>query len=175
MTSPGTTSTDQTSSEAQSTGPAFSSRKPRMNHVAMSLSPDELDEEHRKLRADFLADVFGFYDLPMLTQDRYRQVFQVHNIEQFVFLIADDPPMTCARLDHFGLSVGAESELDDILARAKAWQARDNRVEIVDKAVDDHGMLAITSIYIRYLLPMMIEIQWWDFKDMPRTEAKGAA
>ena len=162
------TSTDQTSSEAQSTGPDFSSRKPRMNHVAMSLSPDELDEEHRRLRADFLADVFGFYDLPMLTQDRYRQVFQVHNIEQFVFLIADDPPMTCARLDHFGLSVGAESELDDILARAKAWQARDDRVEIVDKAVDDHEMLAITSIYVRYLLPMMIEIQWWDFKGMER-------
>ena len=127
-----------------------------------------LDEEHRKLRADFLGDVFGFYDLPMMTQDRKRQVFQVHNIEQFVFLIADDPPMTCARLDHFGLSVGAEAELDEILARARAWQERDDRVDIIDKKVDDHGMLAITSIYVRYLLPMMIEIQWWDFKGMPR-------
>ena len=162
------TSTDQTAGETQSTGPTFSSRKPRMNHVAMSLAPGDLDEEHRKLRADFLADVFGFYDLPMLTQDRYRQVFQVHNIEQFVFLIADDPPMSCARLDHFGLSVGAESELDDILARAKAWQARDDRVEIVDKQVDDHGMLAITSIYVRYLLPMMVEVQWWDYKELPK-------
>jgi hypothetical protein len=25
-------------------------------------------------------------------------------------------------------------------------------------------MLAITSFYVRYLLPMMVEIQWWDFK-----------
>ena len=25
-------------------------------------------------------------------------------------------------------------------------------------------MLAITSIYVGYLLPMMIEIQWWDYK-----------
>ena len=71
-------------------------------------------------------------------------MFQVHNIEQFVFLIADDPPMTCPRLDHFGFSVGAEAELDDILARAKACQARDDRVDIIDKHVDDHGMLAIT-------------------------------
>ena len=31
-------------------------------------------------------------------------------------------------------------------------------------------MLAITSIYVRYLLPMMIEIQWWDFKGMPRAD-----
>ena len=106
-----------TSTETQPAGPTFASRKPRMNHVAMSLAPEMLDEEHRKLRADFLGDVFGFYDLPMLTEDRHRQVFQVHNIEQFVFLIADDggQAMECPRLDHFGLSVGAESELDDIL------------------------------------------------------------
>ena len=31
-------------------------------------------------------------------------------------------------------------------------------------------MLAITSIYVRYLLPMMIEIQWWDFKDADATQ-----
>jgi hypothetical protein len=159
-----------TSTETQPAGPEFASRKPRMNHVAMSLSPEMLDEEHRRLRGEFLSDVFGFYDLPMLTEDKHRQVFQVHNIEQFVFLIADDPPMTCARLDHFGLSVGAEEELDEILARARKWKARDDRVEIIDKKTDDHGMLAITSIYIRYLLPMMIEIQWWDFKGMPRAD-----
>ena len=28
-----------------------------------------------------------------------------------------------------------------------------------------HGVLAITSIYIGYLLPMLVEIQWWDYKD----------
>ena len=36
---------------------------------------------------------------------------------------------------------------------------------VVDKHVDDHGMLAITSIYVRYLLPMMCEIQWWDYHE----------
>jgi len=148
-------------------GPEFTSRKPRFNHVAMSLAADELDEEHRKLRADFYADVFGFYDLPMLTLDRKRQVFQVHSIEQFVFLIAEDDgsKMECPRLDHFGLSVGAEEELDAILAKAREWQARDDRVDIIDKKTDDHGMVAITSIYVRYMLPMMLEIQWWSFSE----------
>ena len=64
--------------------------------------------------------------------------------------------------------------LAEILARAKKWKERDDRVEIIDKKVDDHGMLAITSIYIRYLLPMMIEIQWWDFKGMPRADEAAA-
>jgi len=148
------------------TGPSFTSRAPRFNHVAMSLAPDELDDEHRTRRAEFYGDVFGFTDLPMMTIDRKRQVFSVHQVEQFVFLIADDDGgvMTCPRLDHFGLSVGTEAELDDILARARAWRERDPRVDIIDKSTDDHGMLAITSIYVRYLLPMMVEIQWWDYK-----------
>jgi len=148
-------------------GPEFTGRKPRFNHVAMSLTSEMLDEEHRKLRADFYGDVFGFFDIPVMTIDRKRQVFQVHNIEQFVFLIADDSgdAMVCPRLDHFGLSVANESELDDMLARANAWQLRDDRVDIIDKKVDDHGMLAITSIYVSYLLPMMCEIQWWDYHE----------
>jgi hypothetical protein len=107
----------------------------------------------------------------MLTEDRHRLVFQVHTIEQFLFLIADEPPMTCPRLDHYGLSVETEAELDAVLARAKAFREHDDRVDIVDKQVDDHGMLAITSIYIGYLLPMMVEIQWWDFKDGGRAGA----
>ena len=139
-------------------------RPPRFNHVAMSVPSTLLEPAGREELTAFYADVFGWQELPTETVDGQKLVFGVHTVEQFVFLIADDPPMTCARLDHFGLSVGAESELDDILARAKAWQARDDRVEIVDKQVDDHEVLAITSIYIRYLLPMMIEIQWWDFK-----------
>ena len=157
-----------TSTEATSIGPRFGARKPRLNHVAMSLAPDTLDEEHRRLIVEFYSDVFGFVELPMLTEDRRRLVLQVHNIEQFLFLIAEDEPMACPRLDHWGVSVGEEAELDDILARARVWQARDDRVDIIDKKTDDHGMLAITSIYVRYLLPMMLEVQWWDYKDTPK-------
>ena len=56
--------------------------------------------------------------------------------------------MTCPRLDHYGFSVGTEAELDEMLERAKAFQTRRPRVDIVDKHVDDHGMLAITSFYV---------------------------
>jgi hypothetical protein len=144
--------------------PEFASRHPRFNHVAMSLPPELLDEEHRTLLKNFYGEVFGWHELPTLTDDRKRLVFQAYTIEQFVFLIADEPPMVCPRLDHFGLSVGAESELDDILNRARAFKARDDRVDIIERKVEDHGMIAITSMYVRYLLPMMVEVQWWDHK-----------
>ncbi|MBK5287847.1 MAG: hypothetical protein JJE46_05200 [Acidimicrobiia bacterium] len=140
-------------------------RPPRFNHVAMSVPSTLLEASGRTELTAFYSDVFGWNELPTETIDGRRLIFGVHTIEQFVFLIADDSPMTCPRLDHYGLSVGTEAELDAVLARAKSWQARDDRVDIIDKKTEDHGMLAITSIYVRFLLPMMVEIQWWDFKE----------
>jgi hypothetical protein len=140
-------------------------RKPRFNHVAMSLPSDLLGAAHREEIVRFYHEVFGWDEIPMMTVDERRLVLSVYTTEQFVFLIADDSPMTCPRLDHYGISVGTEAELDGMLDRAKAFQQHDERVDIIDKKVEDHGMLAITSCYVRYLLPMMVEVQWWDWKD----------
>jgi hypothetical protein len=140
-------------------------RTPRFNHVAMSLPADLLGEEGRRDIVRFYDEVFGWKELPTETVDRKKLVLSAYTYEQFVFLIADDPPMSAPRLDHFGMSVGTEQELDEMLARAKAFHARDDRVDIVDKELTDHGMLAITSFYVRYLLPLMVEVQWWDFKE----------
>jgi hypothetical protein len=143
-------------------------RAPRFNHVAMSIPPDLLGDEGRRDIVHFFDEVFGWKELPTETVDRKKLVLSAYTYEQFVFLIADDPPMACPRLDHFGMSVEKEQELDDMLARAKAFQACDDRVDIVDKELTDHGMLAITSFYVGYLLPMMVEVQWWDFKEAER-------
>jgi predicted enzyme related to lactoylglutathione lyase len=139
-------------------------RTPRFNHVAMSVPSELLAEDGRRDLVRFYDEVFGWKELPTETVDGKKLVLSAYTYEQFVFLIADDPPMSCPRLDHFGMSVETEQELDDMLARAKTFRTRDDRVDIVDREVTDHGMLAITSFYVRYLLPMMVEIQWWDFK-----------
>ena len=140
-------------------------RNPRFNHVAMSLPAELLGEEHRSEITRFYDEVFGWKELPMMTEDRHRLVLSCHTYEQFVFLIAEDSPMKCARLDHYGISVETEEELDAMLASAKAFAANDDRVDLIDKKTEDHGMLAITSFYVGYLLPMMVEVQWWDFKE----------
>jgi hypothetical protein len=140
-------------------------RTPRFNHVAMSMPSELLGADSRELITRFYDEVFGWKEIPQMTDDGRRLVLSCYTYEQFVFLIAEDDPMTCARLDHFGISVATEAELDEILARAQAFQERDDRVEIIDKTTDDYEMLAITSIYVRYVLPMMVEVQWWDFKD----------
>ncbi|MHB8670999.1 MAG: VOC family protein [Acidimicrobiales bacterium] len=138
-------------------------RAPRFNHVAMSVPADLLDEAGRAALVAFYGEVFGWEELPTETVDRHRLVLRAHSHEQFVFLIADEEPMACPRLDHFGLSVGSMEELDDTLARARAYQARDGRVEVIDKRTEDHGVLKLTGFYVRYLLPLMIEVQHFDY------------
>ena len=98
------------------------------------------------------------------TKDGKILVLQCHQYDQFVFLIADDNPMSCPHLDHFGLSVGTVEELDAMLERAKAYQAHDDRVRIIDRKVERYEAgLALTSFYVGYLLPMMVEIQHYDW------------
>jgi hypothetical protein len=136
-------------------------RSPRFNHVAMSVAPELLDGELKADLIRFYSDVFGWTHLDMMDTPRQRLVFQTYSLEQFVFL-HDEPPMQCQRLDHYGFSVGTESELDEILARAIAFRDHDSRVDIIDKHRDDFGPIGITACYIGYVLPMMVEVQWWD-------------
>ncbi len=134
-------------------------RKPRFNHVAMSLPADALDDQGRTDIARFYEEVFGWTEIPQMTEDRKRLVLSAYRYDQFVFLIADKPHMTGPRMDHFGMGVDTIEELDEILERAKAYKEKDDRVDIVDKTSDSYGPVTITSFYVGYLLPMMVEVQ----------------
>ena len=49
-----------------------------------------------------------------------------------------------------------------MLARAKAYRERDDRVEIIDHEVEDHTALKLHNFYVRYLFPLMVEIQHYE-------------
>jgi len=132
---------------------------PRFNHVAMSVPSDLLDEQGRAELVDFYREVFGWEELPTETIDRRQLVLSAYRYDQFVFLVGDDDPMACPGGDHFGMGVETIDELDAILERARAYQARDERVEIVDKNTEHHPGLDLTSFYVRFRLPLMVEVQ----------------
>ena len=136
---------------------------PKMNHVAMSVAPDQLDETGRADLCRYFKEVLGFDELPMMTEDRHRLVFSCVHWEQFIYLIAEDDPMKAPRLDHSGFSVSSREELDAAWERAVAFRETDPRVDIIDPSVDDQKVVKIHSIYLGYLLPMMIELQYWEF------------
>ena len=105
----------------------------------MSVPGDLLDEENRASITKFYGEVFGFEEHAMLTADRKRLVLGACRADQFLYIIANDDPMICPRLDHWGMSVESEEQLDLYLDRAKKFREEDSRVDIVDKHVEDYS------------------------------------
>jgi hypothetical protein len=146
------------------TGPVFA-KPPHLNHVALSVPADLLDADGRGALTAFYGDVFGFEEYPELTQDRHRLVFRAHAHEQFVFLVANDEPMTAPRLDHFGLSVSSLAEFEEVARRAAAWKAREpDDVDLIEPTFEEYvGALRLHSFYVRYRLPLMVETQHFEY------------
>ena len=135
--------------------------------MALSVPAELLGEAGRTDLINFYSEVFGWQEYPTETVDGKQLVLGAYTYDQFVFLIADDEPMRAPRLDHFGLGVATEDELDTFYQRALAYRERDDRVDIIAKQVEQHPGLAITNFYVGYLLPMMVEVQHFEFDAAP--------
>ena len=138
-------------------------RKPRFNHVAMSVPAELLSKAGRAELLRFYEDVFGWTEIPSLTEDDKRLVLQAYRNDQFVFLVADPKPMTFPGMDHFGMSVGSLQELEGLLERARKFKEQDDRVEIIERNTDDFKVVKLHNFYVRYRLPLMIEVQYYDW------------
>ena len=134
----------------------------RFNHVAMSVPADLLDADGRAAITRFYGEVFGWREHPTMTEDRKRLVMGVHSYDQFVFVIADEQPMQAPRGDHFGMAVDSLEELKEVLRRAEAFAADDERVSVIGYDIEDFGVLKLHSFYVRYLLPLMVEVQYFE-------------
>jgi hypothetical protein len=132
--------------------------RPVLNHVAVTMPAELLDERGRKEIVDFYGEVFGWQ--PFDTNEESNPlVMGTGPFGQFVYLVAGDPPLVPGSFDHFGLMVETEAELDEILARAKRYRDRDDRVRIVEKKSDvpqksSIGYTTLTNCYIGFVLPL---------------------
>jgi hypothetical protein len=138
---------------------------PRFNHVAMSLPAEALDEAGRAALLRFYGDVFGWTEMPTMTVDRERLVLRCHSHEQFVFLHAAAEPMRCGEMEHWGVSVATPGELDALLDAAQKFRETDGAVEILDRKTEDFTVLKLHSFYVRYRLPLMVEVQCYEWAE----------
>jgi hypothetical protein len=143
--------------------PFYPTGHPRFNHVALSLPVDLLGPEGREDICRFFDEVLGFTELPTMTEDGRRLVLSCVHWDQFIYLIAEDAPMQCPRMDHFGFSVGSLEELHGIADRAKRFRTADERLDLIDIQADDQKVVTIHSLYLHYILPMMCEFPYWEF------------
>ena len=137
--------------------------RPRLNHVALSMAKDVLDDEGRAAILDFYGDVFGWTEGDNTGEDGNPLILYTGAPAEFIYLLPSDEPLTAPALDHFGLQIASLAELHEIVERAKRREQNEDRVRIVDvHARTTHGPTSeytLTSAYIGFVLPLMIELQ----------------
>ena len=154
------------------THPFYPGGNPRFNHVAMSVPADLLDAANRARPRALLPRGLGFDELddddrgPAPADLQLRPLGPVHLPDR------RGRPDAAARAWTTSASRSAP-EPSSTPRGSGPWPSatNDDRVDLVDPAVDDQGMVKIHSIYLGYLLPMMCEFQYWEFAELNRRVA----
>ena len=137
---------------------------PRINHVAISVDADVLNEEGRAALLDFYSEVFGWTEGDNSTEKGNPLILYTGEWRQFLYLLpANDQFMVTPDMDHFGIEVSSKAELLELLERVKAYHRKDDRVRIteVETMVTHHNdaEYTLTNVYLWYLIPLWIELQ----------------
>ncbi len=137
---------------------------PRINHVAISVDADVLNDEGRAALLDFYSEVFAWTEGDNSTEKGNPLILLTGSWRQFLYLLpAKDEYMVTPNMDHFGMEVSSKEELFEILDRVKVYQGKDDRVAFTDVGtmVTQHndGQHTLTNVYIKFLIPLWIELQ----------------
>jgi catechol 2,3-dioxygenase-like lactoylglutathione lyase family enzyme len=138
-------------------------RVPTLNHVAITMDPALLSDHGRAELLDFYGDVFGWIEGDNTGELGNPLILYTGAFGQFVYLLPGDPYLRAPAMDHFGVQVSSIAQLEAIVARAKARQARDERVTLIDvHSRTTPGPTAdytLTSAYIGFVMPLLVELQ----------------
>ena len=132
--------------------------KVRFNHMELTMEPGTLDETCRAEIDAFYGDVFGWEgkDVPILGQMGH---FIRVDDDQFLLLTEQRKFMQSPGYDHLGLLMDTRAEVDEHLEKCRAWQARDERVQIKEYEDLVAGSTVVHAFYVRYLLPIWFDVQ----------------
>ncbi len=137
---------------------------PRINHVAMSVDADVLNDEGRAALLDFFSEIFGWSEGDNSTEKGNPLILYTGVLGQFLYLLpTKDEFMVTPNMDHFGMEVSSKGELLELLERVRQYQSKDERVRISDIGTMitryNNNEYTLTNVYIWFLLPLWIELQ----------------
>ncbi len=137
---------------------------PRINHVAISVDAELMDDAGRAALLDFFSEVFGWIEGDNSTEKGNPLILYTGSLGQFLYLLpAKDEFMVTPNMDHLGLEVSSMEEMAEILDRVKAYKLKDDRVRFTDVGamVTRYGdkQYTLTNAYIWFLMPLWIELQ----------------
>ncbi len=126
--------------------------------MELTFAPGTLEPSFRADVAAFYGDLFGWAsaDVEVVGQDcQYLRV----DDGQFLLLAESPRPMSSPGYDHLGLLCETRAEVDDLLAKARDYRTRDERVQLKEYEDLVTANLTVHAFYVKYLLPIWFDVQ----------------
>jgi hypothetical protein len=136
---------------------------PRINHVAISVDADVMNDDGRAALLDFFSEVFGWTEGDNSTEKGNPLILYTGTLGQFLYLLPAKDHMVTPNMDHFGMEVSSKEEMEEILERVRVYQNKDDRVRLTDVGAmvtrHKNNEYTLTNAYIWFLIPLWIELQ----------------
>ena len=131
----------------------------RFNHMELTFPPGALERDRDAIVA-FYSEVFGFNAIDVPLFDAAGLLLATDDeVSQFLLLMEQEKYLQSPGYDHLGFLYESRAEVDELLAKCKQWQKKDDRVCI--KEYEDLVIAPTTThaFYLQYLLPIWFDIQ----------------
>ncbi len=142
-----------------STAIEFRLVKLRFNHMELTVPMGALTLEFCADVAAFYGDVFGFSSTIGRLFDQQTQTLKLPD-DSFLLLIEGDTPISAPGFDHLGFELSSRDAVDETLAKVRAWQARDDRVQLKEYPDGTLDGRFYHAYYVRHLLPLWFDVQY---------------
>ena len=131
----------------------------RFNHMELTFPPGALERDRDAIVA-FYSEVFGFNAIDVPLFDAAGLLLATDDeVSQFLLLMEQEKYLQSPGYDHLGFLYESRAEVDELLAKCKQWQKKDDRVRL--KEYEDLVIAPTTThaFYVQYLLPIWFDIQ----------------
>lgn len=137
----------------------------RFNHMELTLPRGALDRAARDEIGRFYGDLFGWsaLEVPILGQQALL-LRSDEETSQFILVAESRKPAEVPGYDHLGLLLDTRAEVDAALAKVRAWQQRDPRVQLKEYEDLEQGDVTVHAFYVRYQLPIWLDVQCMEWK-----------
>jgi len=127
--------------------------------MELTLPKGELAAWRAAIRT-FYGEVLGFeaLDVPILGQSGLLLRTDPET-SQFLLVTEQREFMRSPGYDHLGFLCESRAEVDALLEKCRAWQSRDERVQLKEYEDLEAGDATVHAFYVRFLLPIWFDVQ----------------
>ncbi len=137
----------------------------RINHMELTFAEGSLDAKLKEDIQSFYRELFGWSGMEIdIVGQKALLLMLDSEVSQFILCAESPKPMISPGLDHLGLLFDSRQEVDDLLAKAKALQAKDPRIQIKEYEDLEESGTVVHAFYVRHLLPLWFDVQCIEYE-----------